>query len=1175
MKLRIKSLILVMLMTVSAVSAQILPTFSTEESPVWYYVQFHTGSHTMADRGSGNKITTADKSATDAQMWQLIGTQEKFILRSKLGNYVGFESSRFTTTSSKSSATDLTLSASTASGAGECWEIGRVGQSGHMNQFGGTGLGAQLGEWTAGDPNNPVKFLAGSSVLPTFSTADGTPVWYFITFANSGYSIRDNGSGKAATQAVAEPSDEQLWKLVGTQEKFQLINKAGRYARVTGSGDNARLTTGSTAYSSGFSLIETGNSTYSPNWEIKANSISTGKDRFNQWEGTEIGHPIGFWSANDVNNPLVFVPEKDMRYPDYKVTGSTTYRPESKLSLWYTVPATLTAVGNIWMEYSLPLGNGQLGASMFNGVSRDQILMNEKTLWSGRSTDNGGSYGDYLNFGSLFVDMLDEAGFGYTNETAAGNYYRTLDLSTATGESGFTSPDGSVSFKRQYIVSYPDGVVAVRISASKPGKIFQKYTLESGKPGIVATTSYSEGEGTYAGKLQTIAYNARIKVVPTGGEMTTSADGITVKGADEVLVIMKGATDFDPYQANYVSGVSADALATAVDNAVDAAAAKGWQQLLADHVADYQNYFNRVTFSIDGTANTTPTNQLVDRYSSSSDPADKMLEELYFHYGRYLEIASSRGVDLPSNLQGIWNNSSSAPWHADIHANINVQMNYWPAESTNLSELHLPFLNYIHNMAVNHTEWQKYAKDSGQTKGWTCYTENNIFGGVGSFMHNYVIANAWYCTHLWQHYRYTLDKEFLQRVFPTMWSASEYWIERLKLDTDGTYVAPREYSPEQGPTEDGVAHAQQLIYDLFANTIKAIDVLGDDAGAKTSDIEILRDRFNKLDKGLSTETYTGNWGTDRGVKSGDLLLREWKTSSYTSGELNHRHMSHLMAVYPFSQITPESEFYAPAVNSMKLRGDASTGWSMGWKANLWARLLNGDRAHGILKTALRHSTSYGTNQGAGGIYYNLFDSHSPFQIDGNFGSCAGIAEMLLQSQNDELHILPALPSAWPSGSVTGLKAVGDFTVDIKWAEGKALKATIVSNQGQPLVIKNTDIAKATVTVNGTETTPKTLAADKIQVNATAGDKVEILFNNPSAITDITADNRETILSVSNRTITILNSTPESVRVYDLSGREILATSSAVFTIPESAGHNVVLNIVTESGNISAHKLSLR
>lgn len=326
---------------------------------------------------------------------------------------------------------------------------------------------------------------------------------------------------------------------------------------------------------------------------------------------------------------------------------------------------------------------------------------------------------------------------------------------------------------------------------------------------------------------------------------------------------------------------------------------------------------------------------------------------------------------------------------------------------------------------------------------------------------------------------------------------------------------------------------------------------------------------------MSTETYTGNWGTDRGVKSGDLLLREWKTSSYTSGELNHRHMSHLMAVYPFSQITPESEFYAPAVNSMKLRGDASTGWSMGWKANLWARLLNGDRAHGILKTALRHSTSYGTNQGAGGIYYNLFDSHSPFQIDGNFGSCAGIAEMLLQSQNDELHILPALPSAWPSGSVTGLKAVGDFTVDIKWAEGKALKATIVSNQGQPLVIKNTDIAKATVTVNGTETTPKTLAADKIQVNATAGDKVEILFNNPSAITDITAYNRETLLSVRNRTITILNSTPESVRVYDLSGREILATSSAVFTIPESAGHNVVLNIVTESGNISAHKLSLR
>ncbi len=1010
--------------------------------------------------------------------------------------------------------------------------------------------------------------VAGVSaqVLPQFSTDDDA-AWYFIKFACSDLVVEDAGAGKPAVQAIMDKKDEQLWKLVGSQSNFQLINKAGRYATVTGSGGDARLASSASPYSSGFSLVATGNTAYSGNWEIKANSITVTNNRMNQWTGCEAGKPIGFYAANDKNNPLMFTPESDFRAPDYTVVGSTTWRPESKLTLWYTTPATLTKVANTWMEYSLPIGNGQLGASLFNGVSRDQVLINEKTLWQGRSTDNGSSYGGYQVFGSLFAEMSDEAGFGNTAETAATEYYRALDLSTATGVSGFSTADGSVSFKREYIASNPDGVVAMHISASEKGKINQRYYFE---PGVAGTMTYADGEGYFSGKLNTVSYNCRMKVVATGGTLTTDADGISVKDADEVLVIVKGATDYDPYKASYVSGETAAQLSAAVDAAVDAAAAKGWNEIYENHVADYQKYFNRVKFEIGGTDNNIPTNQLVDEYTSRMTATHVMLEELYFHYGRYLEIASSRGVDLPSNLQGIWNNTNSAPWNADIHANINVQMNYWPAEATNLSEMHVPFLNYITNMAMNHTEWQKYAKDSGQTKGWTCYTENNIFGGVGAFMHNYTEENAWYCTHLWQHYRYTLDKEFLAAAFPTMWSATEFWLERLKLDSDGTYVAPNEYSPEQGPSEDGTAHAQQLIYDLFENTLKAAEILGVD-----HDLTTLRDRFEKLDRGLATETYTGRWGNANGVNNGDVLLREWKKSSYTAGENGHRHMSHLMAVYPFSQITPESEFYTPAVNSMKLRGDASTGWSMGWKINLWARLLDGNRARNILRTALRHSTSYGTNQAAGGIYYNLYDSHSPFQIDGNFGSCAGIVEMFLQSQNDELFLFPAVPTGWKTVDFTGLKAVGDFTVDLKWDDRKPVMAVITSNQGQPLKVKAEGMTASTkIYVNGVETEPAERTENTFSLATEPGDVITVEFLEGVSIVDIADESTDFDVMVNGRTVTVTGDVT-AIKVYDLQGRQITATSASSVVVPAQAGNMVLVSVTDGCGRTEAIKVALK
>lgn len=348
--------------------------------------------------------------------------------------------------------------------------------------------------------------------------------------------------------------------------------------------------------------------------------------------------------------------------------------------------------------------------------------------------------------------------------------------------------------------------------------------------------------------------------------------------------------------------------------------------------------------------------EMVDAYNATGATGKEnyslMLGQLYFHYGRYLEISSSRGIDLPSNLQGIWNNLSEAPWHSDIHANINVQMNYWPAESTNLSEMHMPFLNYICNEDFQ-SEWQERALIAGQTKGWTCLTENNIFCGISGFAPNYVIANAWYCSHLWQHYRFTLDREWLaSKALPVMWSACESWLEHLKPASDGSYVCPKEYSPEHGPDqEDGVAHAQQIVWDLFANTLKAIGTVSEDeSGVSADGIALLRERLEKLDKGLAIEKYTGAWGsTYNGVKTGEPLLREWKTCSVTAGEKGHRHMSHLMCLYPFNHVTPSNPYFEAAVNSMKLRGDESTGWSMGWKINLWARALQGDRAHTILK----------------------------------------------------------------------------------------------------------------------------------------------------------------------------------------------------------------------------------
>lgn len=717
------------------------------------------------------------------------------------------------------------------------------------------------------------------------------------------------------------------------------------------------------------------------------------------------------------------------------------------LLLWYKAPAT------DWMQAALPIGNGELGGMFFGGVGQERVQFNEKTGWKGSPTLRGA----YQSFGDLFLN--------FPEHTAYSHYRRSLSLDTGIGSVVYES--NGVRYLREYFVSYPHGVLAIRITTpGAKGKIsFSADMTSAQQAGKVLS---EENRIILAGELDILSFEAQLAVLADGGKTSREQGRIVVSGADAVTLLLAGATNYDIHATNYV-GISAQQLHDTLSARLSKAAAIPYRQLRCAHISDYTALFDRVKLNFNTSLPEMPTDSLVLHHRNHP-----YLDLLYFQYGRYLMISSSRGMDLPNNLQGIWNDNNSPPWECDIHTNINVQMNYWPAESTNLPECHLPFLRYIHTEALREGgSFRALAAREGN-RGWTVCTQSTIFGHTDWNINR--PGNAWYCMHLWQHFAYTLDTAYLERIaFPVMKNTCEYWFDRLRENKQGELIAPDEWSPEHGPWEDGVPYAQQLIRELFEQTLKAVTVVRTDSAF----VRQLREVASRLDDGLAI----GSWGQ----------VKEWREDrrGIDRPGNTHRHLSQLVALYPGNHISYhiDSTLAEAARTTLLSRGDAGTGWSRAWKISCWARLFDGDHAYRLLKAALEPTTRNG-----GGVYLNLLDAHPPFQIDGNFGATAGIAELLLQSNLGFIQLLPALPSAWPSGNFHGLRAEGNFTVDLAWHQGAPVKAVIHSGSGAPCQLCHPAIHSVRITNRQGETVEAT-RPDKqhIRFSTRKGEKYTLLF----------------------------------------------------------------------------------
>ncbi|HVW60136.1 MAG TPA: glycoside hydrolase N-terminal domain-containing protein [Puia sp.] len=700
------------------------------------------------------------------------------------------------------------------------------------------------------------------------------------------------------------------------------------------------------------------------------------------------------------------------------------------LKLWDIRPAST------WMTEAYPMGNGRIGGMVFGGIAKEHIQFNEQSLWTGDETNTGA----YQAFGDLFISFPNVD----TAASTPADYRRQLDIGKAIQQITYTG--NGVTYKREYFCSFPDQVMVLHFTADRKGAYSAIVNLRDAH-GARTTTEGMTIDIT--GHLENgLKYDARalIKIDGSGRTAVTSDSTLNIDNADGFTIFLSAATDYSNKRSRQWRGQDPTGK---IRRILTAAAGKGFDQLKARHLYDYQSLFNRVSIQL-GNASPVSGIPTYKRLLNYRQAPDHDIEALLFQYGRYLLISSSRKGGLPANLQGLWNESNNPPWRCDYHSNINIQMNYWLAEPTNLSECHFPYLDYINSM--REVKKDNTGKEYPGVRGWTVRTENNIYGGE-SFLWN-TPGSAWYVQAIWEHYAFTKDKAWLGSFgYPILKEIVEFWDDHLKRRPDGTLVSPMGWSPEHGPTEDGVTYDQEIVYDLFTNYIEAADVLQMDKSYRDH-VADMRDHLLK--------PKIGRWGQ----------LQEWETDRDDPKD-NHRHASHLFALHPGRQIsvTKTPELAAAAKVSLEARGDASTGWSMAWKMNFWARLQDGNHAYRILKNFITLVGGSGVdyNEG-GGIYANLLCAHPPFQIDGNFGYAAGVAEMLVQSQAGEVQLLPALPDDWGDGHVKGLKARGDFEItDMQWKNGMIVKLTIRSLAGGDCNLRVPDALAGAKALKGVRT----------------------------------------------------------------------------------------------------------